>query len=250
MYCTDKYFCSSPLAGLGVPSPTRARAARCAHLLSIRTSRKIGIFDHELRMDGIEDDADPMMVVCDLLGKVESKAVHLSQYAHLLRDENDEGKRNLEAAEEEQQEIEDKEPGPGDKEVAPLYMKPRAPSVRDDDDGDYDAPLSVEYLRQQLQGKGEEMLRIALAPGDDAKDGARGDFAHRPRRTNTKGSGVAASMKKLSPHSAVPALSTAKLSSAGDGKGQVASGAVSSREGGRTSRNARQVVPAGSKTSR
>ena len=213
-------------------------------------SRKIGITDRELQVDGIEEDADPMMVVCDLLGKVESKAVHLSQYAHLLRDENDDGKRNLEAAEEEQQEIEDKEPGPGDKEMAPIYMKPRAPSVRDDDDGDQDMPLSADYLRQQLQGKGEEMLRIALAPGDDVKDGPRGDFAHRPRRTNTKGGGSAGTMKKLTPHSAVPALSTAKLSSAGDGQGQVASGAVSSREGGRTSRNARQVVRSGSKTSR
>ena len=72
-------------------------------------SRKIGISDQELHADGIEEDADPMMVVCDLLGKVESKAVTLSNYAHLLRDDRDDGKRNMEATEEEQQDIEDKE---------------------------------------------------------------------------------------------------------------------------------------------
>lgn len=216
------------------------------------SSRKIGITDQELAHSGIEEDADPMMVVCDLLGKVESKAINLSQYAHLLRDEGDDGKRNMEAAEEEQQEIEDKETGPGGKEMAPIYMKPRAPSVRDDDDGDHDEPLSAEFLRQELQGKGEEMLRIALAPGgDENKDGGRGDFAHRrASRVNTaKGSTTSGTMKKLSPHPAVPSLSTAKLSNAGDGKGQI-SGSASSRDGGRTSRGARQVVPAGSKTSR
>ena len=194
-----------------------------------------------------------MMVVCDLLGKVESKAVHLSQYAHLLRDEGDDGKRNMEAAEEEQQEIEDKETGPGGKEMAPIYMKPRAPSVRDEDDADHDEPLSADFLRMELQGKGEEMLRIALAPGDETKDGPRGDFSHRRSSLVSKPkAGVltsAGTMKKLSTHPAVPSLSTAKLSSAGDGKGQV-SGAASSREGGRTSRGARQVVPAGSKTAR
>ena len=190
-----------------------------------------------------------MMVICNLLGKVETKAVHLSQYAHLLRDEGDEGKRNMEAAEEEQQEIEDKET-PGGKEIAPIYMKPRAPSVRDDDDGDHDEPLSAEFLRMELQGRGEEMLRIALAPGDETKDGARGDFSHRrASRANSSRAGPAGTMKKLSPHPTVPSLSTAKLSNAGDGKGQV-SGTASAREGGRTSRGARQVVTSGNKTSR
>jgi hypothetical protein len=206
-------------------------------------SRKIGISDQELHADGIEEDADPMMVVCDLLGKVESKAVTLSNYAHLLRDDRDDGKRNMEATEEEQQDIEDKEAGPGGKDVPPIYMKPRAPSVRDDDDGDHDEPLSADFLRMELQGKGEEMLRIALAPGEQEKDGARGDFSH--RRSAVRTSSVARSpggtMKKLSPHPAVPALSTTKLSSAGDGKGQV-SGAGTSREGGRSSKGARQVA--------
>jgi len=97
----------------------------------------------------------------------------------------------------------------------------------------------------ELQGRGEEMLRIALAPGDETKDGARGDFSHR----RASRAGPAGTMKKLSPHPTVPSLSTAKLSNAGDGKGQV-SGTASAREGGRTSRGARQVVTSGSKTSR
>ena len=219
-------------------------------------SRKIGITEQELHADGIEEDADPMMVVCDLLGKVESKALHLSQYAHLLRDENDDGKRNVDAAEEEPQEIEDKEAGAGGKEMAPIYMKPRAPSVRDDE-SDHDEPLSAEFIRMELQGKGEEMLRVALGPGDEPKDGGRGEFSHRrPGRVASSKGGVASAgtMKRLSPHPAVPSLSTTKMSSAGDGKGQV-SGAATSREGGRTSRGARTptrhtVVSAGSKTSR
>lgn len=225
---------------------------RVALNLAYDGSRKVGISDQELHADGIEEDADPMMVVCDLLGKVESKAVHLSQYAHLLRDEGDDGKRNIEATEEEQQEIEDKEAGPGGKEMAPIYMNPRAPSVRDDDDGDHEEPLSADFLRMELQGKGEEMLRIALAPGDQEKEGARGEFPH--RRSAVRSSSVArtpgGTMKKLSPHPAVPSLSTTKLSSAGDGKGHVSSGTATSREVGRSSRGARQVVTAGAKTAR
>ena len=225
---------------------------------------KVQISEQELHDDGIEDDADPMMVVCHLLGKVERKAIYLSQYAHLLRDEGEEGKRNLEA-EDGNDDLEEKETGPG-KETAPIYMKPRAPSVRDDeDDGDAEAPLSADFLRLQLQGKGEEMLRIALAPGDENKDGVRGEFA-RPgarvsRAPSKSGGGVPSpskvgrtqsngSMKTLNPGSSVPALNTSKLSSAGDGSGQVSNGAASSREGGRTSRVNRPAVPAGSKTTR
>ena len=104
---------------------------------------KVQISEQELHDDGIEDDADPMMVVCHLLGKVERKAIYLSQYSHLLRDEGEEGKRNLEA-EDGNDDLEEKDTGPG-KETAPIYMKPRAPSVRDDeDDGDVEAPLSAE----------------------------------------------------------------------------------------------------------
>jgi hypothetical protein len=198
-----------------------------------------------------------MMVVKSLLGKVESKAVHLSQYAHLLRDDGDESKRNMEAAEEEQHDIEDKETGPGGKEMAPIYMKPRAPSVRDDEDDDHEQPLATEFLREEMKGKGEEMLRVALAPGEENRDGLLGDFGHRrSARASAKGHGTgmsAGTMKKLSDHPAVPSLSTTKLSSAGDGKGQMPSaGAASSREGGRSARSGRQSLnaSAGSQTAR
>lgn len=40
------------------------------------------------------------------------------------------------------------------REIAPMYLKPRAPSIKDDEDGEFDdVPLSAHYLRSKMAGR-------------------------------------------------------------------------------------------------
>ncbi|KAJ1489387.1 hypothetical protein T484DRAFT_2019161 [Baffinella frigidus] len=138
--------------------------------------KKIGIQDRELVEDGVEDDADAMTVVIDILGHVETRAIHLAGYAYMLRDEEEhtEGRpaHQQDADADEGQEEAAGEKGIGGTAVAPMYLKPRAPDVRDDDDDEEETeklevvPLSTDFLRKRMVGRGEEILRQALAPAE------------------------------------------------------------------------------------
>jgi DNA-binding protein YbaB len=56
--------------------------------LSREICEKIGISDKELADLGIHHDSDPMMVLLDILGKIENRAIQLSKYAHVLKDDD------------------------------------------------------------------------------------------------------------------------------------------------------------------
>lgn len=57
--------------------------------MSREICERIGISDKELADLGIHHDSDPMMVLLDILGKIESRAIHLVKFAHILKDDDD-----------------------------------------------------------------------------------------------------------------------------------------------------------------
>jgi hypothetical protein len=136
------------------------------------------------------------------------------------------------------------------KDVAPIYLHPRAPSIREDEDGEPfdDVPLSAQYLRSKMVGKGEEFLRVALMPGDDVNESATGHQRHRPMPNRGGGSGTdGGMMKRLANHQPVPTLNTSKLV-AGETPGSGARGAGTARSSKENPRISR--VLSGSKTAR
>lgn len=50
---------------------------------------RINISDKELSDIGIHHDSDPIMVLLDMLGRVETKAVSLMRYAPLIKDDDE-----------------------------------------------------------------------------------------------------------------------------------------------------------------
>jgi len=135
------------------------------------------------------------------------------------------------------------------KDVAPIYLHPRAPSIREDEDGEPfdDVPLSAQYLRSKMVGKGEEFLRVALMPGEDVNESATGHQRHRPM-PNRGGPGTdGGMMKRLASHQPVPTLNTSKLV-AGETPGSGARGAGTARSSKENPRISR--VLSGSKTAR
>lgn len=217
--------------------------------------KSVGISDRDLQEEGIEDDADPMMVVIHILGKVESKAVQLSAYAHLLRGDRDEKKAGQEAGDaDEAPEAEEKEAGGASWEVAPIYRHPRAPSVREEEEDVDDVPLSGEYIRSKLAGRGEEMLRTALASGDGGGETAHRGDSMRMRSTmasrapSARPGTLNSTMKKLSTHPAVPTLSTSKIGASPPGSAR--GGAATARDSRGSGRLGRRMSSEGSRTAR
>uniref|UniRef100_A0A6U2J1Z8 ODAD1 central coiled coil region domain-containing protein n=1 Tax=Hemiselmis andersenii TaxID=464988 RepID=A0A6U2J1Z8_HEMAN len=175
---------------------------------------RIGISDKELADMGIHHDSDPMMVLLDMLGRIESRAIVLTKYAHILKDDDDQNDFDLEGSDRE--EAEDKEEEEQQKDTAPIYLHPRAPEIRDDEEGEAidDVPLSAQYLRNKMAGRGEEFLRVALMPGEPVHESARD---HRHRAMPNRGGGAAPEglMRRLPNHQPVPTLATQKVTAGG-----------------------------------
>lgn len=129
--------------------------------------------------------------------------------------------------------------------LAPIYLHPRAPAIREDEDGEPfdDVPLSAQYLRQKMVGKGEEFLRVALLPGEAVNESVGGQ---RHRSMHIRGAAPEGVMKRLPNHQPLPTLNTSKLL-AGDTPGS-ARGPSSVRANKETPRISRSL--SGSKTAR
>ena len=201
--------------------------------------KKVGIQERDLIDDGVEEDAEAMSVVIDILGHVETRAIHLAGYAYLLRDEDPADERPANVADADADEAQEEaatektRAAVADKGVPPMYLKPRAPEMREDEDEEEAAghpeglevvPLSTDYLRKKLVGKGEEMLRQALAPVDVVEH--HHHLHHHPRRGGL-GSPHGLSpqrheggLHRITPSQAVPAANTSKLVPAGAGAGK------------------------------
>ncbi len=62
--------------------------------------------------------------------------------------------RELDLDESDQEEPEEQDVPSIVKETPPMYLNPRAPSIKDDEDGDLDdVPLSAEYLRTKMANR-------------------------------------------------------------------------------------------------
>mmetsp|Transcript_35902 Transcript_35902/g.88341 ORF Transcript_35902/g.88341 Transcript_35902/m.88341 type:complete len:644 (+) Transcript_35902:28-1959(+) len=176
---------------------------------------RIDISDKELADMGIHHDSDPIMILLDILGRVESRAVHLIKYAPLLKDDDD-TERDLDLDGSDREEDDQKDAEEETRETAPMYLNPRAPDIKDEEDGEADdVPLSGQYLRAKMSGRGEEFLRAALAPTDNTIESMR-EHRHRPmagiKRAET-------TMKRLSKDQPVPTLMTSGMSATAPARG-------------------------------
>uniref|UniRef100_A0A7S4P372 ODAD1 central coiled coil region domain-containing protein n=1 Tax=Guillardia theta TaxID=55529 RepID=A0A7S4P372_GUITH len=191
-------------------------------LASRSICRRVNISDKELHENGIEDNADPITVMISLLGKVESRAVQLLKFTPHLHTHKDSAHRHHFLSEStDNNEHDEKETAAGTMDGAPVHLRPRAPSVRENDAfDDEDEPINSQTLRQKLTGMEDELLRAALENADEYRADAPKDVL---KMRNMKGAGPRGgnlanspgSFKRLTSHPPMPALNVSNITATG-----------------------------------